>query len=215
MRAASHTTVSAPSTGPNRRPMLGAVLALAYGLWCIGVLWLQPRSPLAVLSFLAPCVLFICSWAWRQHRLLGAALALLLPSAIYVAYRRHADQAELFYVGEYFTVYLTLCLWFAASLRTQPLITRVARRVHPLTPAMEAYTVKLTRAWSFYFLAMALLSVAVYAWIGLKAWGFFTLAISPLSLLGFFIIEHLLRYHWHPEFERASIGQAIRSWREG
>ena len=80
MRATSHTTASAPSSGPHRRPMLGAVAALAYALWCIGVLWVQPRSPLAILSFLAPCVLFICSWAWRQHRLLGAARTLGAPA---------------------------------------------------------------------------------------------------------------------------------------
>ena len=195
--------------------MLGSALGLAYGLWCIGVLWLQPRSLLAILSFLAPCIVFACSWAWRQQRLFGVALGLGLPAALYVAYRRYAEQAELFYVAEYFTVYLTLCLWFATSLRTQPLITRVARRVHPLTPEMEAYTVKLTRAWSVYFLTMALASVAAYAWIGLKAWALFTLIVSPVSLLGFFVIEHLLRYYWHPEFERATIAQAIRSWREG
>ena len=26
--------------------------------------------------------------------------------------------------------------------------------------------------------------------------------------------EHLLRYHWHPEFERASIADAVRSFRQ-
>ena len=206
---------SASPSGRASLPMLGTVLGLAYGLWCIGVLWMQPRSLLAIVSFLAPCMMFACSWAWRQQRLFGVALGLVLPAALYLAYHRYAEQAELFYVAEYFTVYLTLCVWFAASLRTQPLITRVARRVHALTPEMEAYTVKLTRAWSVYFLTMALTSVAAYAWMGLKAWALFTLAVSPVSLLGFFIIEHVLRYYWHPEFERASIAQAIRSWREG
>jgi len=195
--------------------MLSTALGAAYAVWCIAVLWWQPRSPLAIVSFLAPCMLFACSWAWRRHRLFGAALGVLLPLAVYAAYRRYAEQAELFYVAEYFTVYLMLCLWFGASLRTQPLITRVARRVHPLTPAMETYTAKLTRAWAIYFLVMALISVAVYAGAGLKAWAFFTLALSPVSLLAFFVIEHLLRYHWHPEFERTTIVQSIRSWREG
>lgn len=208
-------TASTSASGRARLQMLGTVLGVTYGLWCVGVLWLQPRSLLAILSFLAPCMVFASSWAWRQHRLFGVALGLGLPAALYAAYRRYAEQAELFYVAEYFTVYLTLCLWFAASLRTQPLITRVARRVHALTPEMEAYTVKLTRAWSAYFLVMALASVATYAWMGLKAWAFFTLAVSPASLLGFFVVEHVLRYYWHPEFERATIGQAIRSWREG
>lgn len=195
--------------------MLGTALGVAYGLWCIGMLWLAPRSLLTILSFLAPCMLFACSWAWRQHRLLGVALAVALPAGLYTLYRQHADRADLFYVAEYFIVYLTLCIWFASSLRTQPLITKVARRVHALTPAMEVYTFKLTRAWSLYFLTMALLSLLVHTLAGFKSWAFFTLAISPISLLAFFIIEHLLRYHWHPEFERATMAQAIRSWRSG
>lgn len=196
-------------------PVLGTAFAVAYALWCVGMLWFAPRSPLTILSFLAPCMLFACSWAWRRHRLFGVILALALPAGLYALYRHHADRADLFYVAEYFIAYLTLCLWFASSLRTQPLITRVARRVHALTPAMEVYTAKLTRAWSLYFLTMALLSVTIYILAGLKAWAFFTLAISPASLLSFFIIEHLLRYHWHPEFERATMAQAIRSWRAG
>ncbi|MBH1963914.1 MAG: hypothetical protein I8H77_06240 [Comamonadaceae bacterium] len=216
MSLSSDISNSAPKARAKRASTLGfgAALAIAYGIWCIGVLWLQPRSPLAILSFLAPCVFFACTWAWRQHRLLGAALAVLLPISLYFIYRHNAERAELFYVAEYFTVYLTLCLWFAASLRSQAIITSVARRVHPLTPTMEIYTRKLTRAWALYFLVMALLSVAIYALAGLKAWGFFTLAVSPASLLGFFVIEHMLRYRWHPEFERATIAQAIRSWRE-
>ena len=205
---------SRPSTR-ERLPLLGSALGLAYGIWCIGVLWLQPRSPLAIISFLAPCMLFACSWVWRRHRLAGAALAVGLPLALYAAYRRFAEQAELFYVAEYFLVYLTLCLWFGASLRSEALITRVARRVHPLTPAMQRYTIKLTRAWAVYFLFMALLSLATYAWAGLQAWAFFTLAVSPISLLGFFVVEHILRYRWHPEFERATMAQTIRIWREG
>ncbi|WP_156909430.1 hypothetical protein [Ottowia thiooxydans] len=215
MSLGSEISAIAPKARARRASMhgFGTALAIAYAVWCIGVLWFQPRSPLAILSFLAPCILFACSWAWRQHRLLGAALAVLLPLGLYVIYQHNAERAELFYVAEYSTVYLTLCLWFAASLRSQPLITGVARRVHPLTPAMEIYTRKLTRSWAIYFLVMALLSIAIYVLGGLKAWGFFTLAVSPASLLGFFVIEHVLRYRWHPEFERATIGQAIRSWR--
>ena len=32
-------------------------------------------------------------------------------------------------------------------------------------------------------------------------------------MVAMFLVEYLLRYHWHPEFERASIADAIRSYR--
>ena len=54
-----------------------------------------------------------------------------------------------------------------------------------------------------------------FALLGLRAWAFFTLVLSPISLGVFVVGEHFLRYRWHPEFDRASLRQTIRTWREG
>ena len=67
-------------------------------------------------------------------------------------------------------VWATLCAWFASSLAGTPVSTRVARRVHPRTPDMQAYTVRLTRGWALYFALMAALSLLVFALLGLPAW---------------------------------------------
>ena len=139
----------------------------------------------------------------------------LSPALLAWAYPRYAARAEIFYVAEYALVYATLCAWFASSLAGTPVITRVARRVHPLTPDMQAYTVRLTRGWALYFALMAALSLLVFALLGLPAWAFFTVVLSPISLASFLIGEHLLRYRWHPEFDRASLRHTIRTWREG
>ena len=48
------------------RPLAGPLLAAGYAVWCLALLWLQPRSLLAIASFLLPCYLFICSWLWRR-----------------------------------------------------------------------------------------------------------------------------------------------------
>ena len=195
-----------------------AGLSLLYVLACVAALLWQPRSLLSVALFLAPCASFAVGWLWRRgsraSRWLAGALALALPLGLWGLHPYLAQRAELFYVGEYALVYTTLAAWFAASLRGTPIITRVARRVHPLTPDMVAYTVKLTRAWAIYFVGMAALSIAVYALGGLALWARFTLLLSPLSLLVFFVAEHKLRYHWHPEFDRATLAQAVRSWRQ-
>lgn len=82
--------------------------------------------------------------------------------------------------------------------------------MHPLTPDMQAYTVRLTRGWALYFALMAALSLLVSALLGLPAWAFFTVVLSPISLASW-IGEHLLRYRWHSEFDRASLRHTIRT----
>ena len=42
-----------------------------------------------------------------------------------------------------------------------------------------------------------------------------SVCVLPISLASFLIGEHLLRYRWHPEFDRASLRHTIRTWREG
>ena len=201
---------------PRWRALAGPLLAAGYAVWCLALLWLQPRSLLAIASFLLPCYLFICSWLWRRGwRPVAVGVALGLPALLALADPRYAARAEIFYVAEYALVYATLCAWFASSLAGTPVITRVARRVHPLTPDMQAYTVRLTRGWALYFALMAALSLLVFALLGLPAWAFFTVVLSPISLASFLIGEHLLRYRWHPEFDRASLRHTIRTWREG
>ena len=51
---------------PRWRALAGPLLAAGYAVWCLALLWLQPRSLLAIASFLLPCYLFICSWLWRR-----------------------------------------------------------------------------------------------------------------------------------------------------
>ena len=166
---------------PRWRALAGPLLAAGYAVWCLALLWLQPRSLLAIASFLLPCYLFICSWLWRRGwRLVAVGVALGLPALLAWAYPRYAARAEIFYVAEYALVYATLCAWFASSLAGTPVITRVARRVHPLTPDMQAYTVRLTRGWALYFALMAALSLLVFALLGLPAWAFFTVVLSPI-----------------------------------
>lgn len=161
-------------------------------------------------------LLFACGWLWqRRWRAAALTLAILVTTALLWCFREGAHPAELLYVGEYALVYASLCAWFAGSLRGTPLISRVARRVHALTPAMEAYATRLTRAWALYFACMALLSLLVFGALGLAAWTLFTTVLSPLSLAGFLVGEHVMRYRWHPEFERASLWRTIQTWRAG
>lgn len=208
-----------PATAPPAWRTLASLAAtLAYGGWCLAWLWVRPHALVTLASLLLPCLTFAAHELWQRGRRAAAlVLAVLAPLALFWWHQHGARHAELVYVGEYLLAYGSLCAWFAGSLRGggTPLISRVARRMHTLTPAMVAYTTRLTRAWALYFAAMALLSLLVFGTLGLAAWTLFTTVLSPLSLAVFLVGEHLLRYRWHPEFERAPLWRTLQTWRVG
>ena len=71
---------------PRWRALAGPLLAAGYAVWCLALLWLQPRSLLAIASFLLPCYLFICSWLWRRGwRPVAVGVALGLPALMRAA----------------------------------------------------------------------------------------------------------------------------------
>ena len=109
---------------------------------------------------------------------------------------------------------------FAWTLRrgSLPLITLMARQVHvapPPSAAMEAYTRKLTLTWALYFWGMAATSLALFTWGSFAAWSLLANLLTPVSLAVLFVGEYLLRYHWHPEFERVSFHDMVRVARQG
>lgn len=119
-------------------------------------------------------------------------------------------------VAQHAGIHAALAWVFGRTLRRgrTPMITQLAERVHrSVTPAMRNYTRRLTAAWCGYFVGMVALSLALYAWAPWAAWSLFGNVLTPLSLVLFFAGEHVLRYRRHPEFERASIAQALAAWR--
>ena len=97
----------------------------------------------------------------------------------------------------------------------EPLVSALARRVHGrLTPAMAAYSRKVNVAWTLYFVAMALVSVVVFATAPFALWATFANLVTPLAIVAMFVGEYLLRYRLHPEFERATLAQAVRAYND-
>jgi uncharacterized membrane protein len=92
-------------------------------------------------------------------------------------------------------------------------VSALARRVHgSLTPAMVAYSRKVNVAWTLYFVAMALLSLVVFASAPFTTWATFANLVTPLAIVVMFVGEYVLRYRLHPEFERATLAQAVRAY---
>lgn len=193
-----------------------AVLSLAYVLASHWLMTSAPPSPWNAVGLLSPMLAAAAfgTWQagqrWRALGALGLIAALCLMAALGVEV-----SAPLLYLGQHVAINLLLGLWFASTLRDgrQPLISMLAEKVHgPLAPVMSAYTRNVTRAWVAYFVAVALVSVAVYAAAPFATWAAFANLLTPLALAAMFGGERLLRYRLHPEFKRSSVLDAIRAY---
>ncbi len=201
------------------RIVLIAVIGAAYVL---GSHWLMTRangSPWNVVGVLMPMLVAVAIGAWRAgQRWLCAGTALVIAALCGQALLGVHVSLQLLYLAQHAGINLFLAVVFGSTLRAghTSLITTLAERVHggQLTPDMAAYTRKVTRAWALYFVAITAVSLGLYAFASFDTWAVFANLLSPLTVAVMFGAEHLLRYHWHPEFERASIADAVRSYRQ-
>lgn len=216
---------AAPVPPPRRSfPMPGrivAALALAVA-YIAGSHWLMtaaPASPWNAVCVLAPMLVAIAWGAWRGGQRPLALLAALSLAALGAQASWPTPLSDrLLYLAQHVGINVFLAVGFGGTLRAgqQALITQLALRVHRnFTPAMAAYTRRLTGVWTAYFVATALLSLVLYAFAAFEAWAVFANVVTPLAVAALFGGEHWLRYRLHPEFERASLADAIRSYMHG
>lgn len=196
-----------------------AVIALASLAYVLGTHWLMTRaaeSPWNVVGVLAPMLAAIAIGAWRAgQRWVGVGAAIAVAALCAQAMLGAKVAAPALYLAQHVGVHLFLAFGFGSTLRAgrTPLITTLAARVHRhFTPAKAAYTRKVTLAWTLYFIAMAGLSLALYALAPFDTWALFANLLTPLAVVAMFAAEYVLRYRLHPEFERTSVADAIRSY---
>ena len=147
------------------RHVLAAVASVAY---VAGSQWLMiraPESPWSAAALLVPMLAVVCVWMWHaQQRLLAACAAAAIVFLLFQALAGQPVAAEKLYLAQHVVVHLCLALWFGASLRPghTPFISSLAARVHRhLTVPMQAYTRKVTLAWTIYFVLMVLVSLEI------------------------------------------------------
>jgi uncharacterized membrane protein len=193
-----------------------AAVAVAYVLASHWLMTGAPASPWNAVLVVGPMLGAASVVAWqRRHRLLATLAALAATGLVVQAWRGHELPAGSLYVGQHVAVHLLLALVFGLTLQAgrEPLVTALARRVHgTMTPAMAAYSRKVTAVWTGYFVVMATLSLVLYAVAPFDVWATFANLVTPFAILFMFIGEYLLRYRLHPEFERATLAQAVRAY---
>ncbi|MGZ8261122.1 MAG: hypothetical protein ACXWUL_11355 [Caldimonas sp.] len=193
---------------------------LAGAAYVLGSHWMMtkaPASPWNAVVVVAPMLALAAALAFhRRQRALALLAAAATAALVLQAWRGGALAPATIYVGQHVAIHALLATVFGLTLQAgrDPLVTALARRVHDrLTPAMEAYSRKVTIAWTAYFAAMAALSLVIFAAAPFAAWATFANLLTPLAMVAMFVGEYLLRYRLHPEFERATLTQAVRAYR--
>jgi uncharacterized membrane protein len=181
--------------------------------------WLMTQAPASdwnAVVVVGPMLAFAAVVAARRGmRLLAGAATLATLALVAQAWRGGGLSPGSLYLAQHVTVHGLLAFAFGSTLQggREPLITALARRVHVrFTAEMAAYSRKVTLAWTLYFVAMALVSIGLYAFAPFAAWAVFANLITPLAMLALFIGEYVLRYRLHPEFERATLSQAVHAY---
>jgi uncharacterized membrane protein len=177
-----------------------------------------PDRPWSVAALFGPLWAAVALGGWlRRHWPTLVVCAAALLAVVTVVARGGVNDIHLMYVLQHAGIHAALAWGFGLSLRrgSVPLITALAERVHRLvTPAMRTYTRQLTQLWVAYFVAMVVLSVAVYALAPWPWWSLFCTAFTPLAAAALFVGEFAWRRLRHPEFERVSPLGVWRAYRQ-
>jgi uncharacterized membrane protein len=194
-----------------------ALAAVAYAAGSHLLMTWFGDSPLAMLLQFGPVAVFALVGLWRSGQR-GLALLIAAGSALLVerVFNGAETSPQQVYLLQYSVINSGVGLWFASSLRAgnQPLISRVAERVHGgLDPVMAAYTRRVTMAWVIYFAVAVGVSFLLYGFADFESWSLFANVLTPIGGCTLFVGEYLLRYRLHPEFERVSMAAAVRAWR--
>jgi uncharacterized membrane protein len=200
--------------------VLAVALALAgYAVLSHVLMVVAADEPWAVLVLLGPLLLGVASVALQQRHL-PSLLACMVAACGLWAYVNNHDglhRIEHLYLLQHAGIHLALGCVFGATLRrgATPLISAFAARVHrTMTPALLHYTRQVTRLWSAYFGVMVVLSVGLFAAAPWWWWSVFANLVTPVAAAALFVGEYLLRYRLHPEFERATLAQAFKAYRD-
>jgi uncharacterized membrane protein len=202
---------------PNWRFVAAAAALTGYALLSYALMAYAPDRPWSVAALFGPLLLAMAiGGALRRHWPTLAACAALALLLTWLVLRGGGVDVNRLYVLQHAAIHASLGWTFALTLRPggTPLITLMAERIHTVfTPAMRAYTRWLTGMWVLFFVAMIAVSLLIYALAPWAWWSFFCNVLTPGAAIAFFVIEYIVRYRRHPEFERATLAQALKAYR--
>ena len=192
-------------------------------LGCSGYQWLvhsavmEGQAEVVRVSLMIAPLLALAYWVMMRARnkRLGLFILLAVSVALYLLEHEKHWGLAVAYGIPHAGVYLFLLWFFGRTLVNgkEPLITRLARRVHgSLPPDMEAYTRGVTLAWCIFFAAQVVASALLFRYASLNIWSLFiTIMNFPLLVL-MFVSEYAYRVARHRDFPHASILKSVQAF---
>lgn len=203
----------------NARLGAGVAAVLVYAVLSHQLMLHAAEEPWAVAAIFGPLLLPCLALAWRRgNRLVLALTVAALVALVFIVAAGGLGDVKRLYLAQHAGWHVALGLGFAASLRGPglSLVGQVAWRVHGgwLSPEMQAYTVNVTRLWAGYFFAMAAVSVGVFVMAPWSVWSLLANLLTPVLIALLFVGEYIVRYWLHPDFERVTLADAVRAFRQ-
>lgn len=170
------------------------------------------RIALAFLPLLA-----LAAWVVTRARnkLAWSFILVAAGMAIYVLEQQERWGLAAAYGVPHAVIYLSLLWLFGQTLwhGKEPLVTRLARRVHgTLPPELAAYTRRVTYAWCVFFAAQLVISALLFKFASLDHWSLFINVLNFPLLVLMFIGEYGYRLIRHRDFPQASFFDGIRAF---
>ncbi|MEO7056602.1 MAG: hypothetical protein ABI281_04200 [Caldimonas sp.] len=198
------------------RAALIAVAGLAYVAFTHWLMTSAPASGWNAALIVGPMLLLATLYTWqRRWRWITALLVAATAGLVFQAWHGGGFAPQTLYLAQHVVIHALLGGVFGATLQSgrEPLITTLARRVHGrLSPDMADYSRQVTVAWTAYFFAMAGISIGLYLLAPFDAWAVFANFVTPVAMVALFVGEYVMRYRLHPEFERATLSQAVHAY---
>ena len=176
-----------------------------------------PTAHSGIVAFaVAPLIAAVAFVGWHTHWRL-ATLALCIGSC--VALWLHSEvigrNLGLVYFIQTTCTNAALALFFGRTLfgGRVPLCTHFARMIRgELEPRVEHYTRQVTLAWTVFFVAMMVVSIALYVLAPIAVWSAFAnLLMMPLVAL-MFVVEYAIRIRQFPHLAHKPILELLRAY---
>lgn len=198
------------------------VAGLVYlGLGYIAAAWAHPPLIALVVGLIPPSALALTSIFALPRRLRWPATAIwLLAMAAVLSQLEHLlAHAALFYFIQHAGAMGFLAFTFGNTLwasHGQALCSRMAKLMaaDELDAAYLRYTYRVTAAWAIFFALSGCLSLGLYFWGDIEVWSLFANILSPLSVLGMFVVEYLVRIRVLPNRPHLSIVETIQAYQK-